>query len=421
MGDFLGTMKKIGEYGSGIGAAAGGIGSALSSVLEVGGLFRSIGSLFGSRSAERRAMDKQKEIMDYSTSLQKQLMELQNQYATDSWNAANEYNSPTQQVARLLDAGLNPNLVYGGNSSVAGNAEAQSAPTGASIGGSTNSQVMSGLMSRQTDLAMIKQMQDQTLVDSQIDLNHANADAARSNAGLNVAQSHTESAKYAAYMAQKKKDEAQALFTEFENAIRRKAEPELIAELKEQLRETRAQAAYYEQQAAGQEISNRFSNETFPLRLQITQQNLEQAKHDVINAIKMGRKIDSDTALNYERVRTEKTQQKLNLSNAALAEVEKVSKQIANEIASLDLEFNKQTFNVRISMLHASLLDTLEEISLKRKQGEKLDSETAKNIWVQKMREYGIDVENKGQFVSISNGIFTLLTPLFENAIGLFK
>lgn len=32
----------------------------------------------------------------------------------EMWNYENEYNSPTQQMARLRAAGLNPNLVYGG-------------------------------------------------------------------------------------------------------------------------------------------------------------------------------------------------------------------------------------------------------------------------------------------------------------------
>lgn len=40
------------------------------------------------------------------------------------WNMNNAYNSPTQQMKRLKDAGLNPNLVYG-NGSVVGNTSHQ--------------------------------------------------------------------------------------------------------------------------------------------------------------------------------------------------------------------------------------------------------------------------------------------------------
>ena len=42
----------------------------------------------------------------------------------EMWNKQNEYNSPKEQMKRLVEAGLNPNLVYGGStSSSAGNAE----------------------------------------------------------------------------------------------------------------------------------------------------------------------------------------------------------------------------------------------------------------------------------------------------------
>ena len=43
-----------------------------------------------------------------------------NQFNYLMWNLANEYNSPKNQMARLKEAGLNPNLVYG-NGSVVGN------------------------------------------------------------------------------------------------------------------------------------------------------------------------------------------------------------------------------------------------------------------------------------------------------------
>lgn len=46
-----------------------------------------------------------------------------NQYNLDQWNRTNAYNHPSQQMARLQEAGLNPNLIYGnsGNTQV-GNA-----------------------------------------------------------------------------------------------------------------------------------------------------------------------------------------------------------------------------------------------------------------------------------------------------------
>lgn len=58
----------------------------------------------------------------------------QQQYLSDMYDKSNAYNSPTQQMQRLVDAGLNPNLVYGqGSTNVAGvagvpNAHANAAP-----------------------------------------------------------------------------------------------------------------------------------------------------------------------------------------------------------------------------------------------------------------------------------------------------
>lgn len=51
---------------------------------------------------------------------QKELAQYQFDLNQKQWQAENEYNSPVQQMQRLQDAGLNPNLVYG-NSGVTGN------------------------------------------------------------------------------------------------------------------------------------------------------------------------------------------------------------------------------------------------------------------------------------------------------------
>lgn len=49
--------------------------------------------------------------LSYYTS--KKLAEQQNKMQLDWWNMQNEYNTPKNQVKRLLEAGLNPNLAYG--------------------------------------------------------------------------------------------------------------------------------------------------------------------------------------------------------------------------------------------------------------------------------------------------------------------
>lgn len=65
--------------------------------------------LAGNWIGQEASLKKNKELMDY-------------QYDKDveMWEKANAYNDPSQQMARLKNAGLNPNLVYG-NGSVVGN------------------------------------------------------------------------------------------------------------------------------------------------------------------------------------------------------------------------------------------------------------------------------------------------------------
>lgn len=55
---------------------------------------------------------------EYNERMQNQ----QNAYNLDMWMKQNDYNSPTAQLQRFKDAGLNPNLIYGGGSASAGNA-----------------------------------------------------------------------------------------------------------------------------------------------------------------------------------------------------------------------------------------------------------------------------------------------------------
>lgn len=53
----------------------------------------------------------------YQDSLNKQ-----NEYNLQMWNMQNAYNTPSAQLQRYRDAGLNPNLIYGSGSASAGNA-----------------------------------------------------------------------------------------------------------------------------------------------------------------------------------------------------------------------------------------------------------------------------------------------------------
>ena len=86
----------------------------------VGGIISGVGSLLGglgsSAMNNKAVQDTNKanmEIAKYRAQWQQQENEKAYQRSLNMWNLQNEYNSPTQQMARIRAAGLNPNLVYG--------------------------------------------------------------------------------------------------------------------------------------------------------------------------------------------------------------------------------------------------------------------------------------------------------------------
>ena len=77
-----------------------------------------LGSALGFAS-QKKANKSNMELARYQNEWQTQENEKAYQRNLQMWNLQNAYNSPTQQMARLRSAGLNPNLVYG--SGVTGN------------------------------------------------------------------------------------------------------------------------------------------------------------------------------------------------------------------------------------------------------------------------------------------------------------
>ncbi len=93
-----------------------------------GGLIAGFGSLLNSgfgMVAQRRANIQNMQLAKYQNNWQTAENEKAYARSVEMWNMQNRYNSPTAQMSRLRQAGLNPNLVYG--SGVTGNS-AGSAP-----------------------------------------------------------------------------------------------------------------------------------------------------------------------------------------------------------------------------------------------------------------------------------------------------
>lgn len=68
-----------------------------------------LGNIFGNIGAKRRQQKANKQNIKF-------------------WNLQNEYNTPSAQMARLKDAGLNPNLIYGGSTGQASGMAEKIAP-----------------------------------------------------------------------------------------------------------------------------------------------------------------------------------------------------------------------------------------------------------------------------------------------------
>ena len=90
----------------------------------IGGLGSLAGSMIGAN-AQRRANIQNMQLAKYQNNWQTAENEKAYARSVEMWNMQNQYNSPTAQMSRLRQAGLNPNLVYG--SGVTGNS-AGSAP-----------------------------------------------------------------------------------------------------------------------------------------------------------------------------------------------------------------------------------------------------------------------------------------------------
>ena len=90
----------------------------------IGGLGSIVGSAIGA-GAQRRANIQNMQLAKYQNNWQTAENDKAYARSVEMWNMQNRYNSPTAQMSRLRQAGLNPNLVYG--SGVTGNS-AGSAP-----------------------------------------------------------------------------------------------------------------------------------------------------------------------------------------------------------------------------------------------------------------------------------------------------
>lgn len=83
------------------------------------------GSGYMTNRANRKSQEKQNQLdRDFS----REMYDKQRTDAIEDWNRQNEYNHPSQQMERLREAGLNPNLVYGKGADNTATSVARSSP-----------------------------------------------------------------------------------------------------------------------------------------------------------------------------------------------------------------------------------------------------------------------------------------------------
>lgn len=93
----------------------------------IGGLASAAASVYSTRQNNKN-IDKQLAAQAEENSKTREynleLAKLQNKWNVQQWNNENAYNSPTAQIERMREAGLNPDMMYGGG--VSGNLSASS-------------------------------------------------------------------------------------------------------------------------------------------------------------------------------------------------------------------------------------------------------------------------------------------------------
>lgn len=136
-----------------------------------------IGGLFGLKNTDdvnkaniqavRETNKANRELAQYNWEQQRQM-----------WNEKNAYDSPIQQMARLKEAGLNPNLVYGSIGNMSGQAPTPAMPTQEAPHAERSDY---GFIAQSANSAVQTYMQQQQL-DSQLSLNASQKSAAEAQA-----------------------------------------------------------------------------------------------------------------------------------------------------------------------------------------------------------------------------------------------
>ena len=143
-----------------------------------GGLLGGVTNLIGNAMQNKAQAEEAQKARDF----QREERDLQNQWNLDMWNMQNEYNTPEQQMQRMVEAGINPSAAaqgISGNGSTAGSVQGASNGSGIkadvvnplgglgeAIGNSVNG--MMAMRQGQADLALKEEQANALNLDNQI-------------------------------------------------------------------------------------------------------------------------------------------------------------------------------------------------------------------------------------------------------------
>lgn len=128
-----------------------------------------------------------KDMNDYSAfALNKMMWDQQNAYNLQLWKLQNEYDSPSAQMQRFQDAGLNPNLIYS-QMQAGNNVSTQSMPEAKSFG-TANKSVNTALSALSQLKAIVETTADISEALSRNDVRSWQALNTQAQAGLNNAR-----------------------------------------------------------------------------------------------------------------------------------------------------------------------------------------------------------------------------------------
>lgn len=150
-------------------AAAGAVGGIASSIIGGSSSKKNVSKTNAANLA----------IAQMNNEFNERMMDKQIQYNWDMWNATNDYNTASKQLARLDQAGLNgPMLMSGQNAGTASSAGGVTSPIASEIGRQVPFDPSSYINQIGSTLGQFAQMmQNQPLINSQVDKNNADANA----------------------------------------------------------------------------------------------------------------------------------------------------------------------------------------------------------------------------------------------------